>query len=283
MLSPAILKMAPVPQDLAPHLVGFVHRDDFQGGNVVRLLPEVRCSIQIMMADPLWLRASNPEACWMKVPRVSLWWPKYNWCYGFSTRHIAVYAVILTPGALKRLTSLPTSVGVNSVQPLAKYSAALCKNLEPLPSEKFDAWRIRAIVQLRAFFAASKSVDDVLLQATQVLSTGDGTVVAKAAEAAGYSQRQFQRVFKDLYGVSPKRFQRAIRVDRMVRQIHLNAWEKDEFDSPIAFADQPHAIREFRALTGMTPRQYVLAKRANQATLRSVPVAGIAPPDAALG
>jgi AraC-like DNA-binding protein len=260
--------MEPGPPDLAPFLVGFVHRDDFQGGNVVRLLPEVRCSIQIMLADPLWLRAANSGACWVKVPRVSLWWP------------IVAYAVALTPGALKRLTGLPISAGVNSVQALSQFSAQLCEKLDPRPSESFDVWRARAIINLRAFFTASGPVEDALLQATTVLSTADGTVVANAAKAVGYSQRQFQRVFKGLYGVLPKHYQRAIRVDRMVRQMHLNAWEKDDFDGAITFADQPHAIREFRALTGMTPRQYVLAKRSNDATLRSVPVQGIAPPEA---
>ncbi len=274
--------MEPGPADLAPFLVGFVHRDDFQGGSVVRLLPEVRCSIQIMLADPLWLRAANSGACWVKVPRVSLWWPKYDWCYGFSKRHIVAYAVALTPGALKRLTGLPISAGVNSVQALSQFSAQLCEKLDPRPSESFDVWRARAIINLRAFFTASGPVEDALLQAATVLSTGDGTVVANAAKAVGYSQRQFQRVFKDLYGVSPKHYQRAIRVDRMVRQMHLNAWEKDDFDGAITFADQPHAIREFRALTGMTPRQYALAKRSNDATLRSVPVQGIAPPEAEL-
>ena len=70
-----------------------------------------------------------------------------------------------------------------------------------------------------------------------------------------------------------------LRVDRMIRSLHDAPWEADAWaDAPIAFADQPHAIREFRALTGLTPRAYVRAKRSGDATLRSVSGDPSAPP-----
>jgi AraC-like DNA-binding protein len=104
--------------------------------------------------------------------------------------------------------------------------------------------------------------------------------VAAAAEAAGLSERQFRRLFRARYGVAPKRYQRAVRVDRMLRQIHPRPWEADAHaERPIAFADQPHAIREFRALTGLTPGQYVRAKAQGDATLRSVYAPDVQPPD----
>ena len=65
----------------------------------------------------------------------------------------------------------------------------------------------------------------------------------------------------------------------MIRSLHDAPWEADAWaDAPIAFADQPHAIREFRALTGLTPRAYVRAKRSGDATLRSVSGEPSAPP-----
>ena len=68
-------------------------------------------------------------------------------------------------------------------------------------------------------------------------------------------------------------------VDRMIRRLHDAPWEADAWaEAPIPFADQPHAIREFRALTGLTPRAYVRAKRSGDATLRSVSGDPSAPP-----
>jgi AraC-like DNA-binding protein len=51
------------------------------------------------------------------------------------------------------------------------------------------------------------------------------------------------------------------------------------FEAEPDFADQAHMIREFKALTGVTPGAYVRSKRQhNDPTLRSVVAEGIAPP-----
>jgi AraC-like DNA-binding protein len=128
-------------------------------------------------------------------------------------------------------------------------------------------------------FNAGPAIDDPLVASLGILATQEGGAVARAAAAAQLSERQYRRLFIRLYGVSPKRYQRAIRVDRMIRQLHDFPWEIDAYNAPIPFSDQPHAIREFRAMTGITPRAYLRAKESRDTTLRSVPVDGVAPPD----
>lgn len=274
--------MRPPPADLAGLLTGFVHRNDSQGGDVVMVLPELRASIQIMLADPYWLRSRKAEgaeeAKWTQLPRVALWAPKYAWCYGFAARRIKAYAVGLSPAAFHRLTGQPASALLDCVFALGAFSPALAAALTPPRDEGFDMWRARAADVLRAYFSTPQMTID-LGAAVEVLATESSGAVAEAARLAGLSERQFRRVFAKLYGVAPKRYQRALRIDRMIRQLHPNPWEDDgRADRAIPFADQPHAIREFKAMTGLTPAEYVRRKSPGDRTLRSIIVNNVSPP-----
>ncbi|MEZ5958084.1 MAG: AraC family transcriptional regulator [Hyphomonadaceae bacterium] len=160
---------------------------------------------------------------------------------------------------------------------LREVQPVLAETLEPRASETFEAWRTRAAIVLRAFFQESEP--DPLAPTLDILATVESGAVSRAAAAANLSSRQYRRVFADLYGVAPKVYQRAVRVDRTIRQLHDMPWEADPHaETPVAYADQPHATREFRSMTGLTPREYVRAKRLGGLTLRSVPTNDIAPP-----
>lgn len=275
----ATLAIHPPPADLAAQIFGFVHRDDDAAGHVVRVLPEMRASIQIMTADPYWLRGARSDAPWERLPRVSLWAPKYDWCYGFAAGHIKAYATGLTVAGLYAITQRPASQLVNQVIALSDIDAALAHDIDVQAEEPFDVWRIRAAARLRDVFSAAPAIEDPVAASLDILATEESSAVARAAEAVGLSERQYRRLFIRFYGVSPKHYQRAIRVDRMIRRLHEFPWETDAYgEAPIQFSDQPHAIREFRAMTGLTPRAYLHAKQNRDATLRSVPVEGIAAP-----
>ncbi|MDO8297445.1 MAG: AraC family transcriptional regulator [Caulobacter sp.] len=271
----------PAPADLTPFVSAFVCRDDTAAGGVVRFLPEVRGSIQIMLADPVWQRDAETGAPWTAAPRIGLWGPRYSWCYGFAARHIRAYAVGLTYAGLRAITRTPTARIVDQILPLEACRPDLARSLAPLAGEPFPAWRRRAETRLREVFAA-ETAEGPEAEALDILATFDGGAVARAASVSGLSERQFRRRFQDAVGVPPKLYQRALRIDRMVRRIHVAPWETDSFgDAPIPFADQPHAIREFRAMTGISPGAYLRASRAGGRTLRSVRVDGVdGPPEA---
>ena len=266
------------PPDLAPGLFGFVRRIDPGCGGVVRILPEIRSSIQVHAADPYWVREQTADAGWRQGSRVSLWGPRHDWGWGYVRRDVSAYAVGLTPAGLAALTGVPAPDLVNQVRPAAAVDPALAA-LDAAPDEPFDVWMARAADVLRAVFAARPVAPDPLAASLPILATGDGDAAARAAAACGLSERQHRRLFHRLHGVPPKGYQRLLRVDRMIRSLHDAPWEADAWaEAPIAFADQPHAIREFRALTGLTPRAYVRAKRSGDATLRSVSGEPSAPP-----
>jgi AraC-like DNA-binding protein len=265
------------PADLAGNVFGFVHRDEDPGPQVVRVLPEIRFAIQIMLGQPYWLRDAAAGAAWRRLPRMTLWGPRYDWCYGFAAGRIKAFGIGLSAAGLRRISRRPASQLLNVALDLREAAPALAEALDPAAGETFDAWRTRAVTALRAFFQACEP--DPLAQTLEILAIGEGDAVARAAAAANLSSRQYRRVFADLYGVAPKLYQRAVRVDRTIRQLHDMPWEADGYaEAPIAYADQSHATREFRSMTGLSPGEYVRAKRDGGLTLRSVPTNDIAPP-----
>lgn len=265
------------PAELAGNLFGFIHRDEDPGPQVVRVLPEVRFSIQLMLDQPYWLRHASANAEWRRLPRIALWGPRYDWCYGFAAGRIKAFGVGLSAAGLRRISRRATSQLVNVVLDLRDVQPALAEALDPLANETFDTWRTRAEYVLLAFFQDSEP--DPLASTLDILATAEGGAVSRAAAAAHLSSRQYRRVFADLYGVAPKLYQRAVRVDRTIRQLHDLPWETDAYaETPIAYADQPHATREFRSMTGLSPGEYVRAKRHGGLTLRSVPTDDVAPP-----
>lgn len=266
------------PPDLGPWVQAFVHRDERPEAQVVRLLPEPRMSIQVMAASPYWLRARDREAAWRQLPPVALWGPRHTWAYGYAEGHVQAFGVVLTASGFAALVGRPASGLLDEVAALAGVQPALSAALEPPGAGGLEPWLAGAVPALRLAFADAPP-DDPLAGVLDLLATAESDMVAAAARAAGLSERQFRRVFRDRHGVSPKRYQRAVRVDRMIRQLHARPWEIDgHADHPIAFADQPHAIREFKALTGLTPQQYVRAKARGDAAMRSVAAPGVPGP-----
>lgn len=264
------------PSDLAPWVIGFVQRDDTSGGRVVVVLPEARASIQVMVGDDYWLREQASEV-WEAVPRVGFWGPRYKWAYGFAARRIKVFAVGFTPEGAKALTGLDATPLLQIVNPAQRVAPIDCS---VAPAEAFEAWVARMTRALRDHFRGVERNELDWGAALHVLATSAGGAIRDAAAPTGLSERQFRRLFRGRYGVSPKQYQRVLRVDRLLRQLHPAPWEVDALaDEPIAFADQPHVIREFKAMTGMTPAEYVRRKAVeNDRVIRSVIADGVAPP-----
>lgn len=276
-----VLSYTEAPPSLAPHFPGFVVREERGIGGVVRVLPELRASVQIMLGDGYWLRGKEADARWVQCPRIAIWAPSFSWRYGHVRDTVKAFAFALSPSAFCALAEAPATETVNSIIDLEQKNPAFARSIAPLPGELFEDWMARIEPALAAFAAnlPKPESNEAVLRA---LATTSANAIERAAAAAGVSMRQFRRVFADSFGASPKAYQRAMRVDRMIRQLHPRPWETDIFaDEPIPFADQPHAIREFRALTGMTPAAYRAAKRAGDRTLRSIPVEGVDPPDGA--
>jgi AraC-like DNA-binding protein len=67
------------------------------------------------------------------------------------------------------------------------------------------------------------------------------------------SERSFQNTFRELVGLSAKEFARILRLQATIRRLDDGSRSMAELAIESGFADQAHATREVRRVTGTTP------------------------------
>jgi AraC-like DNA-binding protein len=103
--------------------------------------------------------------------------------------------------------------------------------------------------------------------------TGNSAMVRDVAQHAGLSQRRFIQVFSAEVGMAPKLFCRVRRFQRLlalVRQVPAPDWAR--LAVSCGYFDQSHLIRDFRALSGLSPTDY-LRQRSEGVKENHVPLA----------
>jgi AraC-like DNA-binding protein len=96
----------------------------------------------------------------------------------------------------------------------------------------------------------------------QLIRHPEDTSVLSLAESSAFSPRQFERLFKERMGLSPKLF---VRIARMTKAFSLK-YNHPEFDwLSIAlycnYHDYQHLAKDFKDLAGVTPAVYLKEER----------------------
>jgi AraC-like DNA-binding protein len=84
-----------------------------------------------------------------------------------------------------------------------------------------------------------------------------GELVGEVVRASGRSHRAFIGLFRRAMGVTPKVHCRLQRFQRVIRRLASDPtapWSDVALDA--GYSDQPHFVREFRKLSGVTPGEY---------------------------
>jgi AraC-like DNA-binding protein len=108
------------------------------------------------------------------------------------------------------------------------------------------------------------------LLAAGALATG--VPVAAVAADAGLLPRTFRRRFSAQVGLTPKRFARVQRLQRVVRG--LDGLVRADWAAVAAehgYADQPHLADEFRELAGVAPTEYLRSRISGPNHLHAAP------------
>jgi AraC-like DNA-binding protein len=101
--------------------------------------------------------------------------------------------------------------------------------------------------------------DPAVIAAARALSRGIG--VGEVSRDLGLLPRTLRRRFTAQVGLTPKRFARVQRMQRLVRE--LDGHTQVDWATMAArhgYADQPHLADEFRALAGVTPGEYLRSR-----------------------
>jgi AraC-like DNA-binding protein len=98
---------------------------------------------------------------------------------------------------------------------------------------------------------------------------GAGALIGDIVRESGRSHRTFIALFRQAMGLSPKLYCRVQRLQRVIRRVAAEpaaSWSDVALDA--GYSDQPHLVREFRQLAGITPGEYrALAPRAHHVPL----------------
>jgi len=104
-------------------------------------------------------------------------------------------------------------------------------------------------------FADPEGADPLIAFAASALERG--TAVSEVTSRLGLLPKTFVRRFRKHVGLSPKRFARVRRLQRVLESINDSGpvdW--CELAASYSYADQAHLIHDFRDLTDLTPAAY---------------------------
>lgn len=113
----------------------------------------------------------------------------------------------------------------------------------------------------------TNAVDKSILHSIDIISKTNGQIrVDDLAYKVSNSKRNFERKFKAITGITPKKFIKNIRFQNSLQHLLLNDNLTD-----IAFScgyyDQSHFNNEFKQITGSTPEKYILSNLTAKARL----------------
>ena len=80
--------------------------------------------------------------------------------------------------------------------------------------------------------------------------------VAQVCDRFGLSERALQRVVRRRLGLTPKWLVQRRRLQEAAERLRDGSWTQVEIAAALGYADQPHLIRDFARVTGMTPGQF---------------------------
>jgi len=89
--------------------------------------------------------------------------------------------------------------------------------------------------------------------------------IAEATREIGMSERRFIATFTNEVGLTPKLYSRICRFQRVLRRVHAME-QVDWADVALGcgYFDQPHFIHDFRAISGLSPGEYLEQRTPHQ-------------------
>jgi AraC-like DNA-binding protein len=178
------------------------------------------------------------------------------------TDSLSVFSIVFQPEGLMQFFNFPLSEICNRNISLKDINGQAGRDLE----EKMNiatTFRQRVnIVEAYLFELLKNNFDDFEFRrinhiAELIKRTYGNINVAQMASEACLSRKQFERVFAENIGISPKQYLKIIRFQFAIFQKQRNNnLNMTELSYESGYFDQSHFINDFKALSGMTPKQY---------------------------
>jgi len=175
----------------------------------------------------------------------------------------------LTPAAARVLLGLPavelasTVVGLDDL--LGRPARVLTEQLREAPTwdARFDLLE-RLFLERWTDDAAQETRPEVGWAWRRLCKTGGTIGVQQLATEVGWSRRHLTDRFTAEFGLAPKVAARVLRFERAVGRLRRQpATRLAELSATFGYADQAHLTREWQAIAGCTPRQWMVEELPN--------------------
>lgn len=168
-----------------------------------------------------------------------------------------VFQIIFKPGAIYRLTGIPSSLLTNEYMDAENvFSTELREVNEKLYyATGYSAMLEIANIFIRKLISGQKKPHLLIDNACLLLLNSDqGMTLSQLSKEACLSAKQLERKFKERTGVNPKLYQRIIRFDKAFRLKNSHPefdWLRIAVDC--GYHDYQHLVKEYKDFTGMSP------------------------------
>ena len=167
--------------------------------------------------------------------------------------------VFLKPAAARALLGVSGREVASRVVHLADISATMCEELMDRLG-RAQTWQERFAAVDRVLLGRLRPITmpDAVAWAWQRLAISHGRVaVHELADEIGFSRRYLGERFACELGIAPKTAARVFRFERACRLFRHHPRRIVDVAMASGFYDQAHMAREWRALAGCTPRDWI--------------------------
>ncbi|WP_374590916.1 helix-turn-helix domain-containing protein [Novosphingobium sp.] len=243
--------------DLGSCLIGYVGGEIADRGHLVRRVIPARpnCFVQIILEGSHALYDLETRQR-LEAPQAGLFGPLTHYRYDMEvTGQLRTFSARLQPAAAALFFRVDPVTLVDGFIPVT-LPDGLLDRLRATPdwqgmAAPVDEW-------LKSLTAGRVCNDPVAREASRQRMMRGTVPIQDLADSAGLSLRHFQRRFRQLTGLNPKHYARICRIGHTV---HRKELEPDAPWTDLAheagYADQSHFIRDFKALTGTLPRDFL--------------------------
>ena len=168
-----------------------------------------------------------------------------------------VFGIKFRPAMFRALLGAPVSTLANRVVPIGevfgraglRFGKAIEASADPIPlAEAFLLSRVGAVEPL------ARTLRDLVERAAV---DREWVKVEQLAAAAGFSVRMLQRYFRQYVGVGPKWVLQRYRLHEANERLKADPGiDLAGLAAELGYVDQPHFVRDFKALVGLTPGAY---------------------------
>ena len=165
-------------------------------------------------------------------------------------------SVMFRPGAARALFGVPMTEASDALVPLeALWGHDGATLRDRVLEAAIPAQKLHVVEDVLLERITGRQPERSILCAAAALE--NGARVADATDQTGLSARTFVRMFREHFGLTPKRFARVGRLQRLLRSVASDRdidWARAAVEH--GFFDQSHLVNDFRELTGITPTAY---------------------------